>query len=104
MNEHVTIEAVHEPSARSDAAYAPSVDISSVACGAGELSCKWRPMPGELVSLWDMLRFHAFRFVSLATTIRHWREAYRLGAGVLEAGEVQLNDESRDYLGKILDS
>lgn len=88
-----TIFIVHETSDRSDTAY-----------GAGESSCKWRrPMPGELASLWSMLRFHAFSFVRLLTTIRHWREAYRLGADFVAGGEVQLDDGSRDYLGDLLD-
>jgi hypothetical protein len=98
-----TILIVQETSARSGAVYEPSLDISSVG-GAGESHCKWRPMPGELVSLWKMLRFHAHRFVHLLTTIRHWREVYRLGAHYAEAGEVQLDEDSRDFLAKLLDS
>ena len=60
---------VHDSSARSDAAYAPSVDTSSVASEAGESAREWRPAPGELVSLWDMLRIYAKDFIALLTTL-----------------------------------
>jgi HEPN domain-containing protein len=63
-----TIQTVHEPSARSDAAYATAVDTSSVASGAAPR--KQRPYaPGEIVSLWDMLRVYAKDFVVLMQTI-----------------------------------
>jgi hypothetical protein len=64
-----TIASVYEPSARSDAAYAPHVDTSSVASKTSETSCGWRPAPGELVSLWDMLRIYAKDFTALLTTL-----------------------------------
>jgi hypothetical protein len=60
-----TIASVHETSARSDAAYAPSVDIPFIVGGAGESARKWPPAPGELVSLLDILRFNANDFVNL---------------------------------------
>jgi len=65
-----TIASVHESSARSDAAYAIAVDTSSIVSEAGESSRKWRPMPGELVSLWDMLRFHASSFLRLVNLMQ----------------------------------
>jgi hypothetical protein len=68
-----TIALVHEPSARSDAAYAPHVDPSSVASKTSETSCGWRPAPGELGSLWDMLRIHAETFLWLSTSLRDTR-------------------------------
>jgi hypothetical protein len=71
-----TIPAVHEPSARSDAAYAPVVDISLNANGA-TLPRERRPMPGELVSLWDMLRLDAADFILLMKQLD--RIATRLG-------------------------
>jgi hypothetical protein len=103
-----TIATVHEPSARSDAAYALSVDILLTASEAGESSREWRPAPGELVSLWDMLRFHAFYFVNLFATIRTCEEALRLGAGFLKIqnqgeDEIKLQDDNRNALGTALD-
>jgi hypothetical protein len=60
-----TIASVHEPPARRDAAYAPTVDTFLEPCEAGASSHEWRPAPGELASLWDMLRVHAETFVLL---------------------------------------
>jgi hypothetical protein len=64
-----TIAPVHQPSARSDAAYAPHVDPSSVASKTAKTSCGWRPAPGGLVSLWDMLRFYAHDFIELIRSL-----------------------------------
>ncbi len=67
MTVHATIEPVHEPSARSDAAYATAVDTS---VGSGLSARERRPYaPGELVSLWDMLRVHAADFNTLMKTL-----------------------------------
>jgi hypothetical protein len=68
-----TIPAVHEPSARSDAACATAVDTASVAGGNGVPPRGWRPMPGELVSLWDMLRIYAETFLRLTTALAEMR-------------------------------
>src|SRR5205823_10081824 len=43
-------------------------DTSFLADGAGPPR-EWPPAPGELVSLWDMLRFHADVFVSLVKVL-----------------------------------
>ena len=64
-----TIASVHEPPARRDAAYAPTVDTFLEPCEAGASSHEWRPSPGELMSLWDMLRVHAETFLLLIKTI-----------------------------------
>lgn len=64
-----TIASVHETSARSDAAYALSVDSPSIVSEVGESARTWRPMPGELVSLWDMLRFNAQTFFMLTSLL-----------------------------------
>ena len=64
MTAHDTIEPVRQPSARSDAAYATAAGTSSVAGGARPPR-GWRPTPGVLVSLWDMLRLDAKPFVAL---------------------------------------
>ena len=64
MRIHDTIAPVHEPSARSGAAYATPVDAPSVADGLP--ARERRPYaPGELVSLWDMLTLNARLFLAL---------------------------------------
>jgi HEPN domain-containing protein len=68
MNIPGTIPHVHTPSARSDAAYAPEVDAFSV-CNGACAPHERHPLPGELVSLWDMLRINAHAFVQLMTGI-----------------------------------
>lgn len=69
MTLHDTILSVREPSARSDAAYAPTMDTIATIRRVDCTPCKWRPMPGELVSLWDMLRTYAHIFVALSNTL-----------------------------------
>lgn len=69
-----TIASVHETSARSDAAYALSMDIPFVVSEAGESVCKWRPAPGELVNLWDMLRITALDFSILMKALTRVEE------------------------------
>ncbi len=64
MTVPATIELVQEPSARSDAAYATAVDPSSVADGHPARE-RHLYAPGELVSLWDMLRIYAQEFIAL---------------------------------------
>ncbi len=76
MTLHDTIATVHETSARSDAAYALSVDILSVANEAGELSRELRLAPGELLSLWNMLRAYAHHFVCLMRAIEDVETGY----------------------------
>jgi hypothetical protein len=68
MAEHDTIHSVHEPSARSDAAYATAVD-TSFANGIGILSRVWHPAPGELVTLSDMVEFQAHEFIGLTRAV-----------------------------------
>ena len=75
MPVHATIEPVHEPSARSNAAYATAVDTSSVASGL--TACAWRPAPGELVSLWDMLQAYAYYFVRLTELLAEMGEHFK---------------------------
>jgi hypothetical protein len=45
------------------------MDTISLISGVDRSTHKWRPMPGELVSLWDMLRVHAQTFIFLMKTI-----------------------------------
>jgi len=66
---------VHEPSARSDAACATAVD-TSLADGA-LLSRQRRPAPGELVSLWDMLRVDAAAFIRLIELLTRYDAVLR---------------------------
>ncbi len=100
MSAHDTIAPVHEPSARSGAAYATPVDPSI----AGGPPARKRRLyaPGELVSLWDMLRFNARAFVGLM------RELTRLEASLAQrqreiaqqfaARSVSAQDAARLYL------
>lgn len=76
MKTAANIDSVHEPSARSDAAYALIVDTSFVADKAGASSRKWRPAPGELVSLWDMLRAYAHALVALSRCLQEFETYY----------------------------
>jgi hypothetical protein len=72
MSIPATIVAVHESSARSDAAYATAVDHSPIADGVTPPR-EWRPMPGELVSLWDMLRVYAENVLLLQSALGNLR-------------------------------
>ncbi len=112
MTVHATIEPVYEPSARSDAAYAKPVDTFSVA--SGHPARERRPFaPGELVSLWDMLRVYAKDFVVLMQTIdrfrggiRHIHQQVAMSRGVF-AGDPELVRDSCaglwEVVGPLLD-
>ena len=68
MTVPATIAPLHVPYARFGAACATAVDTSSL---ASELSARERRLyaPGELVSLWDMLRIYAKDLSVLLTTL-----------------------------------
>src|SRR5947207_244489 len=68
MNSHATIEAVREPSAGVDAAYATAADTSSIACGLPVRE----PLPyapADVLSLWDMLQLYGEDFLLLTTEL-----------------------------------
>jgi hypothetical protein len=111
MNIPANIAHVYKSSARSDAAYAQAVDTSSVAC-EGESPREWRPAPGELVSLWDMLRINAHAFVRLMTGMakseadlvhRQERVAQLFAALGTKSQELALSAMQADAPGKMAD-
>jgi hypothetical protein len=90
-----TIPVVHEPSARTGAAYAKPVD-PSFADGA-RAPRQWRPIPGELVSLWDMLEFDAGDFFTQTDRLaRIWSALGALPKQLAQGGasdDLRLTDD-----------
>ena len=50
----------------------------------------WRENPYRLVSLWDMLRFHAGSFVIRAASLMKFWQGLRHGAAITPSGAIEL--------------
>jgi hypothetical protein len=76
------------------------VDTISLVSKAGELSRKRPLAPGELVSLWDMLRIHAESFILLLKNITEARYIINKSSGVLWSAIAGSMESALDGISK----